>query len=185
MHRRQPCVPKKNQIPFYILPGDPLEIPTFQAHDLQQIFTKSTTLLGLGRFHGFSPVLSPISQDFPMVFAPFGRAVRGNFRAAAPRAGCVPLRPELPEPRQLPAVPKELQRRPQKNWMWCQLLFVRIISVSNLIGAILTNLTILSISYYQGGRTDGFVTISSLFATGRALPIMRWSWVEGLFNVPV
>ena len=46
-----------------------------------------------------------------MVFAPFGRPGRGNLRAAAPSAGGAPLRPELPEPKALPAPPEALRRQ--------------------------------------------------------------------------
>eukprot|EP00435_Cladocopium_sp_Y103_P027280 s2433_g6.t1 len=53
-----------------------------------------------------------LAADFPMVFAPFGRAVRGNFRATeAPSGRGAPLRPELPEPKALPVVPEALRRR--------------------------------------------------------------------------
>lgn len=45
-----------------------------------------------------------------MVFAPFGRAVRGNVQAARAPLGGVTVRPELPVPQRLPALPESLER---------------------------------------------------------------------------
>lgn len=69
---------------------------------------------GLSLYHIDDLPYQDIRRDFPMVFAPFGRAVRGNFRAAdaaavgAAKRGLqgVQIRPELPEPKRL-STPKE------------------------------------------------------------------------------
>ena len=45
-----------------------------------------------------------------MVFAPFGRVVRGNFRAAEARQGGSRIREELEEPRKMPEVPESVRR---------------------------------------------------------------------------
>lgn len=72
---------------------------------------------GLSLYHIEDLPYADIRQDFPMVFAPFGRAVRGNFRAAdaaavaATRHGerGVGIRQEVRSPQSLPAVPVSLQ----------------------------------------------------------------------------
>mmetsp|Transcript_28592 Transcript_28592/g.51838 ORF Transcript_28592/g.51838 Transcript_28592/m.51838 type:complete len:642 (+) Transcript_28592:50-1975(+) len=64
-----------------------------------------------------------IFRDFPMVFAPFGRTVRGNFRAADASAVAaaqrgeqgVPIREELETPKSLPALPERFQSMAGKD----------------------------------------------------------------------
>lgn len=58
-----------------------------------------------------------------MVFAPFGRAVRGNVKAAHAALGGVAVRPELPVPQRLPALPESLERQGEtlKSWRFVTL----------------------------------------------------------------
>jgi len=72
---------------------------------------------GLSLYHVEDLPYRSIRQDFPMVFAPFGRAVRGNFRAADTAAVAATqhgergttIRQEVNAPTRLPAVPMCLQ----------------------------------------------------------------------------
>ena len=72
---------------------------------------------GLTLYHIDDLPYRDVRREFPMVFAPFGRAVRGNFRAADAAAVAaaqrgeqgVPVRPELDPPKALPRPPAGLQ----------------------------------------------------------------------------
>ena len=73
---------------------------------------------GLTLYHIEDLPYHDIPEDLPMSFAPFGRAVRGNLRAADATAVAaaqrgeqgVSIRQELEAPKRLPQVPAGLQR---------------------------------------------------------------------------